>query len=231
MPPTIRRRTAPARPLARPTGAGEAAPAAEAARRVLDVTVASAALAVLALPMLGLALLVRLDSRGPALLRQRRLGKDRRPFTLLKFRTMRVGGDDLAHRRMIARELAGEDTSAGGSWKLSDDPRVTRVGAVLRRTSLDELPQLLNVLRGSMSLVGPRPCLPWEAEMFPREYDDRFGVRPGLTGEWQVSGRSTMGTLQMLELDLAYVRRRSLRRDIVILLRTGPSLVRGDGAR
>jgi lipopolysaccharide/colanic/teichoic acid biosynthesis glycosyltransferase len=202
-----------------------------AARRGLDLALAACALAVLALPMLVIAALIRLDSPGPALFRQPRIGLNRRSFTFLKFRTMRVGVSDARLRELIARELAGEDASSNGSWKLDADARVTRVGAVLRRTSLDELPQLLNVLAGSMSLVGPRPCLDWEAEMFPPVYAARFEVLPGLTGLWQVSGRSTMGTLEMLDLDLRYVSSRSLRGDLVILFRTIPALLGRDGAR
>lgn len=201
------------------------------ARRALDLTVASLGLAVLAAPMLLIAVAVRATSPGPALLRQRRIGLGGRPFVLYKFRTMRVGGSDHAHRDMIARELRGEDTSHNGSWKLDDDPRVTTVGSWLRRTSVDELPQLLNVLRGDMTLVGPRPCLDWEARMFPPEFDERFAVPPGLTGLWQVTGRSTMGTLDMLRLDVMYVRHRNFRAELHILARTMPSLLRGDGAR
>jgi lipopolysaccharide/colanic/teichoic acid biosynthesis glycosyltransferase len=136
------------------------------------------------------------------------------------------GADDRALRDLIARELRGEDTVENGSSKLNNDRRITRIGSFLRRTSLDELPQLLNVLRGEMTLVGPRPCLDWEAEMFPEEFAPRFTVRPGLTGLWQVSGRSTLGTLEMLHLDVRYVRSRSLRSDLGILLRTVPALLR-----
>jgi lipopolysaccharide/colanic/teichoic acid biosynthesis glycosyltransferase len=200
-------------------------------RRAFDIVMAAAALIVLAVPMLVIAAAIRLDSPGPALFRQRRVGRDRRPFTLLKFRTMRVGTTDAALRELIARELAGEDASTNGSWKLAVDDRVTRLGAVLRRTSLDELPQLLNVLAGSMSIVGPRPCLAWEAEMFPPEYHARFDVKPGLTGLWQVSGRSTMGTLEMLELDVEYVRTRTPRGDLAIVARTVPALLGRNGAR
>ena len=200
-------------------------------RRVLDVVVAGSGL-VAAAPLLAVvAVMVRRESGGPVLFRQERLGRDREPFVLLKFRTMRHGCDDGAHRALIAAELRGEDTSSGGSWKIDDDPRVTRVGAWLRRTSLDELPQLVNVLHGEMTLVGPRPCLAWEADMFPAEYASRFQVRPGLTGLWQVRGRSTLGTLDMLRLDREYVRRRRLDRDLVILLATVPALLRRDGAR
>lgn len=201
------------------------------ARRVVDVTLAVVALIVLALPMVVVAAAIRLGSPGPALFRQRRLGLGARPFVMYKFRTMHAGCDDREHRELIARELRGEDTSKDGSWKIDDDPRLTRFGAWLRRTSIDELPQLLNVVRGQMALVGPRPCLDWEAEMFPREFAVRFAVRPGLTGLWQVSGRSTMGTLEMLELDVAYVQGWGFWRDLQILLLTIPTLLRHHGAR
>ncbi|MGH3803011.1 MAG: sugar transferase, partial [Pseudonocardiaceae bacterium] len=186
---------------------------------------------VLLIPMLLVALAIRVGTPGPALYRQQRVGRGGRPFTMYKFRTMRVGGSDAQHRELIARELRGEDTSVSGSWKIDSDPRVTRLGSILRRTSADELPQLLNVLRGQMALVGPRPCLEWEAEMFPPKYAGRFDVPPGLTGLWQVSGRSTMGTLEMLELDLTYVRSWSFWTDLTILARTVPTLLRGHGAR
>jgi lipopolysaccharide/colanic/teichoic acid biosynthesis glycosyltransferase len=201
------------------------------ARRAVDLTVVVIALLVLAIPMLLIAMAVRWSSPGPAFYRQQRIGRGGRPFTMYKFRTMRVGGSDAQHRELIARELRGEDTSVNGSWKIDCDPRVTRVGGFLRRTSLDELPQLINVLLGQMSLVGPRPCLEWEAEMFPARFAERFDVPPGLTGLWQVSGRSTMGTLEMLELDLAYVRGWSFWSDLGILLRTVPAVLRGQGAR
>ena len=201
------------------------------ARRAVDLTVVVTALLVLAIPMLLIAVAIRWSSPGPAFYRQQRIGRGGKPFTMYKFRTMRVGGSDAQHRELIARELRGEDTSVNGSWKIDCDPRVTRVGAFLRRTSIDELPQLINVLRGQMSLVGPRPCLDWEAEMFPARFAERFDVPPGLTGLWQVSGRSTMGTLEMLELDLAYVRGWSFWSDLGILLRTVPTVLRGHGAR
>jgi lipopolysaccharide/colanic/teichoic acid biosynthesis glycosyltransferase len=201
------------------------------ARRTVDLMVVVVALLVLAIPMLLIAIAIRCDSPGPAFYRQQRIGRDRRPFTMYKFRTMRVGGSDAQHRDLIARELRGENTAVNGSWKIDHDPRVTRVGGFLRRTSLDELPQLINVLWGQMSLVGPRPCLDWEAEMFPARFARRFDVPPGLTGLWQVSGRSTMGTLEMLELDLTYVRECSFWSDLGILLRTVPAVLRGQGAR
>jgi lipopolysaccharide/colanic/teichoic acid biosynthesis glycosyltransferase len=203
---------------------------AEAVRRLVDVGVCVVLLVVVLVPLLLIALAIRMEDRGPALFRQERVGLRGRRFTLLKFRTMHQDVGDRALRDLIARELRGEDTVEDGSSKLNNDRRITRVGSFLRRTSLDELPQLWNVLHGNMTLVGPRPCLHWEAEMFPAEFAPRFEVRPGLTGLWQVSGRSALGTLEMLELDVRYVRSRSLRSDLGILLRTVPALL-GSGAR
>jgi lipopolysaccharide/colanic/teichoic acid biosynthesis glycosyltransferase len=205
--------------------------AARVARRTIDIVVCSVLLILFAIPMVLIALAVHAEDRGPSLFRQERVGFRRGRFVMLKFRTMLPSGDDRALRDLIARELRGEDTVVDGSSKLSEDRRITRTGAFLRRTSLDELPQLINVLRGDMTLVGPRPCLGWEADMFPPEFAPRFDVRPGLTGLWQVSGRSMLGTLEMLKLDVDYVHSRSLRSDLGILLRTVPALLRGNGAR
>ena len=210
---------------------GIAFDAADAARRTIDIVFCTLLLLLLAIPMVLIALAVHAEDRGPAFYRQQRVGLRGNRFTLLKFRTMFQGGDDRELRDLIARELRGEDTVENGSSKLNNDRRVTRTGAFLRRTSLDELPQLINVLRGEMTLVGPRPCLDWEAEMFPAQFAPRFSVPPGLTGLWQVSGRSTLGTLEMLHLDVVYVRSRSLRSDLGILLRTVPALLRSSGAR
>ncbi|HET9897520.1 MAG TPA: sugar transferase [Streptosporangiaceae bacterium] len=203
----------------------------EASKRVMDLVV-SLALIVLAAPLLLLLwLAVRLTSRGPALFRQERLGRAQKPFTVLKLRTMHTGSDDRIHRDYVASLLsAGSPAPARGTglFKLDADPRVTRVGVWLRRTSLDELPQLINVLRGEMSLVGPRPVLPWEAQMFPEVYERRFAVKPGITGLWQVSGRSRLSMRKALELDVEYVHRRSFAYDLGILFRTLPALFRGD---
>jgi lipopolysaccharide/colanic/teichoic acid biosynthesis glycosyltransferase len=209
----------------------EAATWESVARRVVDIAVSGLALLVLAIPMTVIGLVIRWTSVGPALFQQQRVGYGGRSFTMYKFRTMRTGVGDEMLRELIAAELRGEDTSVNGSYKLDSDPRVTPIGAFLRKTSLDELPQLINVLLGDMSLVGPRPCLEWEARMFPTEFWPRFSVRPGITGLWQVSGRSTVSTLEMLHLDLAYVRTRNLAGDLSILLRTVPSMLRDHGAR
>lgn len=198
-------------------------------RRAFDLALTVPLLLVIAIPMLAIGALVRIHSPGPALHRQDRVGLGGRTFTMYKFRSMCLDAGDGPLRELIAAELAGLNTGVDGSFKLATDPRVTRVGRFLRRTSLDELPQLLNVLRGDMALVGPRPCLAWEADMFPAQFHTRFEVLPGMTGLWQVSGRSELSTPQMLALDVDYVRRRTARLYLTILLRTVPTLLaRGD---
>jgi lipopolysaccharide/colanic/teichoic acid biosynthesis glycosyltransferase len=173
--------------------------------------------------------LVRWTSSGPALFRQVRVGRDMQPFTMLKFRSMYTGNDDAKHRAYVTSMLSGEDTPAanGALFKLIGDPRITPLGAWLRRTSLDELPQLINVLRGDMSLVGPRPMLPWEAELLEEPYLPRFTVKPGITGLWQVSGRSRLSMRAALQLDVEYVRRHNVAVDLSLLARTLPALFRG----
>jgi lipopolysaccharide/colanic/teichoic acid biosynthesis glycosyltransferase len=153
---------------------------------------------------------------------------------MLKLRTMVLNNDDNAHRNLCLAQLKDEaflpDTT-DGAYKLQKDSRVTPAGRVLRRFSIDELPQLYNVLRGDMSLVGPRPALAWEAEHFSARHRERTKVRPGLTGLWQVSGRNRLSMKQMLELDIDYVERRSWRLDFWILYRTFGVVLRGDGCR
>jgi lipopolysaccharide/colanic/teichoic acid biosynthesis glycosyltransferase len=205
-----------------------------AAFRLLDVTIAGALLIVSAPVLLLACLLIRLESPGPAIFSQRRLGRDREPFTVHKLRTMRLAADPEVHRRYI-EQLLGEDEQkhSDGSrdlYKLVGDDRVTRVGGFLRRTSLDELPQLLDVLRGPMSLVGPRPVIPYEAEMYPADYARRFDVKPGLTGLWQVSGRNETTYKEMVALDIAWVERRSVRRYLEIVARTPLVLLHSRGA-
>jgi len=208
-------------------------PGGEAAIRALDIAVALVALLMLTPLLAGLWLLVRSTSSGPGLFRQERLGRNLRRFEMLKLRTMHVREGDQIHRDYVAGLLSGDQGPARrpqGLAKLEADPRITPVGAWLRRTSLDELPQLVNVLKGEMSLVGPRPALAWEAEMWPSahpEYKRRFEVRPGMTGLWQVSGRSKLSVQEWLDLDAAYVRRRSLGLNLLILARTLPALFRG----
>ena len=202
----------------------------EVAQRLLDVVLATLLLLVL-LPVLVLAaLMIKLDSPGPVFFRQSRCGFGRRRFVVLKFRTMRHGACAEVHRQYIAGLAAGAHGAGPGLKKLTDDARVTRSGALLRKTSLDELPQLLNVLVGQMSIVGPRPAIDYELEHYAPAHYARFDVRPGLTGLWQVTGRNRLGFAEMLELDCEYVRSRSLRKDLSILLRTPLALLRTPGA-
>ncbi len=221
----------PGQPVAPPGSQAPAVRGTSRAKRAIDIAVAVVAIVLMAPLLLIIALLIRLTSRGPCLFRQVRLGLHGRPFMLLKFRTMVVNDDDSTLREAVRLELAGERAEEQGSYKLHADPRITGVGRWLRRTSIDEVPQLFNVLRGEMSLVGPRPALPWEAGMFPPEYRRRMDVPPGITGLWQVRGRSHLSTADMLRLDLEYVDTCSVALDLRILLQTIPVVLRGDGAR
>lgn len=209
-------------PLARPVPLQRApARGGSAARRAFDVLVAVLLLVVLMPVLLVVALLVKLDTPGPVLFRQRRLGEGLRPFTVLKFRTMATGASSEPHSRYIAQLAQGTDVGDGSELrKLTDDPRVTRLGRVLRRLSIDELPQLLNVVAGSMALVGPRPALDYELDFYEPGHFARFDVRPGITGLWQVSGRSRVGFKEMLDLDVEYARTESFLADLKILART-----------
>ena len=193
-------------------------------KELFDRTMAALAVILLA-PLLGLLMLaVRLDSSGPALFRQERVGRDNGRFMLLKLRTMVV---DAEERR---EDLLEHNEGCGVLFKMKEDPRVTRVGRVLRRYSLDELPQLVNVMLGHMSLVGPRPPLPDEAEAYEHDVRRRMGVKPGITGLWQVSGRSDLTWDESVRLDLQYVENWSLALDLMILWRTGRAVLAHSGA-
>ncbi len=220
-------------PARQPAAAGGISPPARLAKRLLDLTVALPCLILAAPLLLAVAVMIRLTTPGPALFRQARLGRDRRPFVLCKFRTMYSGCPDDVHREYVRELLTGPRPSDGGRegvFKLAADTRITPVGRLLRRTSIDELPQLLNVIRGDMSLVGPRPALAWEAEMFGAGYERRFAVPPGLTGLWQVSGRNALTMRQGLDLDIEYVGSQSLALDLWILARTIPVVLSTRGA-
>lgn len=202
-------------------------------KRFFDLVGASVCLVVF-FPLLGVvAVLVRLTTPGPALFRQTRLGRDQRPFLLYKFRTMYDGCEDEVHRRYVRSLLwEGSPSIAGkrGLYKIEGDARITPLGRVLRRLSIDELPQLFNVIKGDMSLVGPRPALAWEAELFRPPYDQRFIVMPGMTGLWQVCGRNRVTFKRALELDVEYVHRRCFTLDLLILLKTIPVVLTARGA-
>ncbi|MBX6383687.1 MAG: sugar transferase [Microbispora sp.] len=193
-------------------------------KSVFDKAVAAIALVIMAIPMLAIAVAIRMTSPGPALFRQVRVGKHGREFRMLKFRTMVVDAEKMRD------VLLDENESDGVLFKIRNDPRITRIGAVLRRHSLDELPQLINVLRGEMSLVGPRPPLPSEVEQYGVDVRRRLVVKPGMTGLWQVSGRSDLSWDESVRLDLRYVENWSLMLDLQVLWKTWSAVTRGDGA-
>jgi lipopolysaccharide/colanic/teichoic acid biosynthesis glycosyltransferase len=198
--------------------------------RLLDVTISAVALVVLAPLMVAIAALIRATSPGPAIFRQARVGHLERPFEMLKFRTMYLHCEDTPHREYVTALLVHAEAPqepVNGLFKLDGDPRVTPLGAFLRRTSLDELPQLYNVLRGEMSLIGPRPALVWEADLYEARHRRRFEVKPGITGLWQVRGRNKLSMRDALELDAEYVERRCLALDLWILAMTLPVVFRG----
>src|SRR5580693_1930248 len=203
--------------------------------RALDVIGATIGLILCAPVLLLICVAIRLESPGPAIFRQRRLGRGKRPFTVHKLRTMRLEADPSIHKEYIQELILGSErshTSDSGRnlYKLAADDRVTRTGRFLRKTSLDELPKLYDVLKGHMSLVGPRPVIPYEADLYPAHYDLRFSVRPGLTGLWQVNGRNERTYKEMVELDVAWARRRSLGLYLLILAKTPWTLLRRRGA-
>ena len=194
------------------------------AKRSTDIVIAAVGLIVLAPLMAIVAVAIKLDSPGPVFFRQRRIGKDGRSFTIVKFRTMCVDAE------LRLAELESRNQASGPLFKIRDDPRTTRVGRFLRRFSIDEVPQLWNVLRDEMSMVGPRPALPSEAAKWVPRTRDRLLVKPGLTGMWQVNGRSNASFAEYEQLDLYYVDNWSLITDLLIILRTVPILLSHKGA-
>lgn len=213
-------------------------------KRCLDVSLAFLLLILLAPVVLVIAILIKLDSAGPIFYTQERVGAKRRfrdgkpvweiqNFSLYKFRSMVNDADPSLHQAYIkafAEGRAKTTDEAGTTFKLANDPRVTRVGHVLRRTSLDELPQLINVLKGQMSLVGPRPVPTYEVAEYRSWHHERLAARPGITGFWQVKGRCQVSFDQMISMDIEYVRNQSLWLDIKILLLTLPAIISGRGA-
>jgi exopolysaccharide biosynthesis polyprenyl glycosylphosphotransferase len=197
-------------------------------KRALDLAAGTLAVIVLSPLLAACALAIKIDSRGPVLFRQRRVGRDDQPFEVLKFRSMYDGADRRkAAVAMLNYHGGGTDT---GMFKIREDPRITRVGAFLRRYSLDELPQLFNILRGQMSLVGPRPLIETEDRQVEGRFRRRLGITPGLTGPWQVNGRSEIPFQEMVSLDYLYVTNWSLWGDIKLLMRTVSAVVAGRGA-
>jgi lipopolysaccharide/colanic/teichoic acid biosynthesis glycosyltransferase len=217
-------------------------------KRIVDVTLAGLALIVFA-PLIALiAVAIRLDSDGSALFKQERLGTKRvtrngkrvwiiQSFTMYKFRTMHQNAPSALHKEFVQAYIrndveamkrinAGSDT-----FKLARDPRITRIGAFLRKTSLDELPQLFNVINGTMSLVGPRPALKYELDVYETWHKERFAAVPGITGYWQTVARNEADFNKMIELDVWYVRRQSLLLDLKIMIQTPLAIIKGKGAR
>ncbi len=206
-------------------------------KRVSDIVIAALVALVTSPVWLAIALLVKLGSRGPVLFRQERVGMDGRIFLCYKFRTMYAGADEKIHREAYEKNIAGGTEANAGSddkpvfGKVRNDSRVTRIGKFLRRSSLDELPQLLNVLIGDMSVVGPRPPIPYEVEAYELWHRRRLDMKPGITGLWQVSGRNRLSFDEMVRIDIYYIENWSLWLDLKIIFLTLPAVLRGDGAR
>jgi exopolysaccharide biosynthesis polyprenyl glycosylphosphotransferase len=205
-------------------------------KRAFDVLVVSVSLLLLA-PFLALvAVLIKLDSAGPVLYRQERIGENGRVFTMFKFRSMRADTDTALHRRHVAQLITQNltpqqlDPNGSGTLKLEDDPRVTRVGKFIRKMSIDEFPQFFNVLRGEMSLVGPRPPIPYEVDLYQDWHKRRFEAIPGITGLWQVKGRNRVSFDEMVRMDVEYIEKQTLWLDIKILLQTPLVVLIGRGA-
>jgi lipopolysaccharide/colanic/teichoic acid biosynthesis glycosyltransferase len=210
-------------------------PAYSTTKRLLDILIVVLGMIVAAPLMLLIFVCIKLDSDGPVLFKQLRSGQDGRLFKIYKFRTMYHNADPEVHRRFaeqfIHNQIISEQASAGAPpFKLADDPRITRVGRLLRRTSLDELPQLFNVFKGEMSMVGPRPPVPYEVDAYQEWHKGRLAARPGITGLWQVRGRSRVMFDDMVQMDLEYIAQQSLWLDIKILLLTIPAVISKDGA-
>jgi lipopolysaccharide/colanic/teichoic acid biosynthesis glycosyltransferase len=218
------------------------------AKRAIDVVAAVVAAVPVAVVFLFIALAIKLDSSGPVIYSQQRLGARRRrvdgdwcwevrPFTLYKFRTMKAGASSEVHEKYMEAYIAGDEqriarlrNGRADTFKLVDDPRITRVGKILRRYSIDEIPQLINILLGHMSFVGPRPPLSYEVEKYSDWHFRRMEAPVGLTGWWQVNGRCETGFEDMVQLDLDYIQRRSILLDLKILLLTIPAVLSGRGS-
>jgi lipopolysaccharide/colanic/teichoic acid biosynthesis glycosyltransferase len=198
----------------------------DAAKRALDLIVSGAALAVVGIPMLVLMALIRLDSSGPALFRQTRVGLRGREFTCYKLRTMSSDHDPRLHQRYLEYLIEHGDSVVASHLP---DREITRLGRVLRRLSLDELPQLVNVFKGDMSIVGPRPPIPYEVAKYRPEHLRRLAVVPGLTGYWQVKGRGRVTFDDMCALDAEYIEKRSMALDLWIIVRTPAAMLKGSG--
>lgn len=202
-------------------------------KRILDILFTLLILPPLCIVIVIFAILIRVDSKGPIFFRQKRVGMNGVEFDMFKLRSMYVNVDDSVHRESIKQYINGAalngEVDSGNQYKLVDDPRVTRVGRFIRKTSIDELPQFINVLRGEMTLVGPRPPLPYEVEEYgPREWK-RLSGRPGLTGTWQVYGRSRVPFNIMVDMDIEYLGQQSILQDVKLIALTLPVMLQGRG--
>lgn len=193
-------------------------------KRVFDILVSIVLIILLSPLWLIVAIIIKIESKGPVIFKQIRVGENERHFMFYKFRTMRHGAEKL---KDSLKHLSDID---GPVFKIKRDPRITRVGKFLRKSSIDELPQLFNILKGDMTLVGPRPPVPEEVKKYGKRERGRLTVRPGLTGLWQVSGRNDISFVEWVELDLYYIKYRSLILDLKILIRTIPAVLSGKGA-
>ena len=200
------------------------------AKRVFDITF-TLLISVLVIPVGAVVvLLIYFDSKGPVIFRQRRVGMNGSEFNMLKFRSMDANSDDTIHHQAIEKYMNGQvlNSSTERPYKLEDDGRITRIGRFLRKTSLDELPQFWNVLHGEMTLVGPRPPLPYEVEHYSPRAQLRLSGKPGLTGPWQVYGRNRVPFQEMIEMDIAYLHRQSFWEDIRLIVLTIPAMIQGN---
>ena len=202
---------------------------------VFDRVLALLAIVVLSPLLVFIAVVIKLDTPGSSLYRRNQVGENGRRFTAYKFRTMFMNSDNKIYHSYLVRYIKENapfkiDENQQPVYKVVDDPRITRFGALLRKTNLDELPQLINVLKGEMSLVGPRPDVPFAVAMYQNWHWKRLSVKPGITGLWQVQGRKHLSFKHMVRLDLVYVRRQSLLLDAIILLRTVGTIIRRDGS-
>jgi lipopolysaccharide/colanic/teichoic acid biosynthesis glycosyltransferase len=203
------------------------------AKRVLDIAFSLLILIPLSIVIAVFAILIRIDSKGPIFFRQKRVGKNGVQFDMFKLRSMYVDSDDSFHRESIKQYINGaalnNNVNSDNLYKLVDDPRVTRIGRFIRKFSIDELPQFINVFRGEMTLVGPRPPLPYEVEQYgPREWI-RLSGKPGLTGTWQVYGRSRVPFQKMVEMDIEYLSEQSILLDLKLIALTLPVMLKGRG--
>jgi lipopolysaccharide/colanic/teichoic acid biosynthesis glycosyltransferase len=201
------------------------------AKRILDILFVLLISPLILLVSAFVAVSILLDSKGPILYRQRRVGQNGVEFEMLKFRSMYIDNDDAVHREAAKQYMNGEalNGDSDAPYKMADDPRITRVGKIIRKTSIDELPQFWNVLKGQMTLVGPRPPVPYEVELYSAHDWLRLSGKPGLTGLWQVYGRSKVSFQEMVEMDVAYLQHQSLWEDLKLIALTVPVMLLARG--